>query len=110
MPRMLCAALMIESCLMDFCQFSAPFNFREQLIQLLSDEARFREKQYSELEVISQKIRSIPLPSTESVGKLTFFVYAGIVKVGTKKTMHCIVYFFFFGGGKVQVQLGAFTK
>jgi hypothetical protein len=40
---------------------------REQLIQLLSDEARFREKQYSELEVISQKIRSIPLPSTESV-------------------------------------------
>ena len=44
------------------CNFS--LFFREQIIKQLQDENNVRNKYYRQLEVITQKINSIPVPSS----------------------------------------------
>ena len=44
--------------------------FREHLIKLLQDEAQEKDRFYTELQNITERIRSIPLPSANSVGIL----------------------------------------
>ena len=54
------------------CVFRPFFNFREHLIKLLQDEALVRDKYYRQLESITQKINSIPLPTTPDLVSLIF--------------------------------------
>ena len=51
------------------------FAFRQHLIKLIQDESLLTNKYYSELELISQKIRSIPLPSAEESVSLELNIF-----------------------------------